>query len=663
MKSIKIKLIICFSALMLFVSTVFTLVSINQIEHAVVVEAEKALQQLALEGARLTESRIETQIRTLGMLARRSDMEGMDWEVQRQVLERQLPRTNFEALAVVNPDGTAFFHDGTIADASEREYVQRALRGEVVVSDVMDSLLSGKSIFIYAVPIENDGEIVGALIGRRYVEVLSEITRDMGFGEMGYAYMIDKEGTVIAHPNRDRVMDKWNPIETALEDNELQPVAEVFQTMIQEGWGVNRYYFEESQLYVGYAPIEGTTWILVTTANAEEVLNHLPKLQKNMLLISFVIFIISIVLCYIIGNSVTKPILATIAYGRKIAALNITEDVPKVFMNRKDEIGALAKAFQTITDNLREFIHQIVNASQQVTSSSQELSATSQQSATAADEIASTIESIAEGANKQAMDTEEGVDHINKLGELIEKDQIHMKDLIYATDEVVRLKEEGFEILNELVKKNHVSNKAAEEIHGIIIHTNENAQRIEKASVMIKNIADQTNLLALNAAIEAARAGESGKGFAVVAEEIRKLAEQSNTFTEEITTIIKELNDKTGYAVKTMEEVGNIVSSQTESVELTNTKFKGINNSIESMKEIIGKMGQSGEIMNSKKNEIIRIVQKLSVICQESAAVIEETSGSIEEQTASVEEIARASVLLAELADAMQESIAKFKYE
>ena len=195
-----------------------------------------------------------------------------------------------------------------------------------------------------------------------------------------------------------------------------------------------------------------------------------------------------------------------------------------------------------------------------------------------------------------------------------------------------------------------------------MVNTNESAEKIERASLMIKSIAEQTNLLALNAAIEAARAGEAGRGFAVVAEEIRKLAEQSSEFTEEISAIILDLTNKTEHGVSKMEDVSKIVESQNLSVKDTNEKFEGIAQALKRMEGLIEDVISSGKTMEEKKNFITGIMENLSAISQESAAGTEEASASVEEQTATMTEIANASEELANLAKEMQESISRFKY-
>lgn len=392
---------------------------------------------------------------------------------------------------------------------------------------------------------------------------------------------------------------------------------------------------------------------------------HINQLRNELIIITLIALLLSIIIVYIISKGIADPITNLAIIIERLSNYNLVYDEKSIannYINKKDEIGTITRALGIMQNNLIDLVKDISLTSQQVASSSEELTATSLQSATAADEVAKTIEEIAIGAYEQAKDTEMGVEHINGLGILLEKEQEYIQTLNDSVNVVMKLKNEGTDVIEVLVEKTLSSNKALKEIQEIIVKTDESSEKIKSASQMIKNIAEQTNLLALNAAIEAARAGDAGRGFAVVADEIRKLAEQSNLFTEEISAIITDLTDKTGHAVQTMEEVDRFVISQTKSVELTNDKFTGIDGAIEKIREVLDNINKSGKSMEGKKNEIVGIIESLSAISQENAAGTEEASASVEEQTASMQEIANASESLAKLAEEMQESIAKFNY-
>src|SRR5690606_11069550 len=126
----------------------------------------------------------------------------------------------------------------------------------------------------------------------------------------------------------------------------------------------------------------------------------------------------------------------------------------------------------------RDFAGRISKASQSIALSSEELKHSSEYSSNAANAMAKAVDEIARGSTTQAADTEKGLKHIEDLGNLVEKNERLLKDLNIATGEVDTLKDEGFEILDKLLKNTECNNKSIGDIHAVINSTNESAEKI-----------------------------------------------------------------------------------------------------------------------------------------------------------------------------------------
>ncbi|MDD4802444.1 MAG: methyl-accepting chemotaxis protein [Syntrophomonas sp.] len=643
MKSISSRLMVYFSLTLLLVCGGLGIFAYSTASKALSTSINDNLSNRAEDAAKLIAEDLSGRLDTLGAIAENGAIQSMNWDSQFPVLKSEAQRLNYNKIGVATPAGQLHSSDNTSADIKEREYFQLAMKGTPNVSQPTVSKVSNTMVVFFATPIKANNQVVGALIGIMDGTALSEITNKIKFGQSGYAALLDGDGTFIAHPDNELILNQTNYLNELKDDPSAANLLGLISKMVAGERGTGAYTFDGEAKEMGFAPIEGTNWSLFLAASTNEVMSGMNTLRNGIAIASLLLLFLGIFVASILGRQIAKPIGQTVEKLQQMAKGDFTVDIDKEFSNRQDELGVLARGLAEMSTKLREMIRQVAVNSQDVAAASEELAASGENIAATMQEVSASVEEISAGMQEVSAASEE----------ILASDQ-EMLNLISRSNEAAdQDKVRALEVDSRALKMEadaHSAQQATTAIYANIqekiVKAIDDAKVVEEISHLAQNIAgiaDQTNLLALNAAIEAARAGEHGKGFAVVAEEVRKLASDSASTVGGIQGLTRQVN----------EAIGNLVKNSNELLTFINeTVLKEYEQSVETGKKYRSDANMMVKTAENNKADTDNLLNSVMEINR----AMENTAATVEETTAGSQEIAKASENAAAIATEINEA-------
>jgi len=650
-----------------------------------------SLPQLASTGAHLIRSRLDTHLRVVETIANSPSMRSMDWEIQKAILKQEAARLGYQRMSIVAVDGNARYPDGTTAYFGDRAYFKEAQNGRSVISDVLISRVSNSPVMVVVAPIPAaEGGIAAFLMAVLDATWLSETTDTITFGETGYSYIIDGAGTVIAHKNRDFVLEQRNFIKESETNLEYVQLASMLKRMTMGETGMDEYPFMGSDRLFAFQPIEGTSWSIGVGAIKDDVFSFVYSMRLNIVIISAIMLLVGIVFITILSRTIVTPIRRTSEMLKDISEGE--GDLTKhISAKTKDEIGEMAHFFNITLDKIRNLISVIKDQFVKLSDIGSELSANMNETAASVNQISANIQSIqAQTMNQSASVTETNstmaniTANIEKLNELVEQQSTNVTQSSSAIEQMLA----NIAAVTQTLVRNAAnvrelsaaseSGKAdlyavSADIQGV---TKDSDNLIEVSSV-IENIASQTNLLSMNAAIEAAHAGEAGKGFAVVADEIRKLAESSAEQAKTVSAVLNRIkssmeaiNRQTNQVLSKFEKIEaeiGVVSDQEETIrnamEEQSAGSKQVLEAVSMLNEITQKVSSGSSEMLTGSREVIQESGNLGRITEEITSSMKEMSAGVREITVAVNRINEITGTNKESIEILAREVARFKIE
>lgn len=691
MKSIKKQFIILILALVLIPIAIIDLSYYFFASNAIKLQVESNNKVIANSVSKDVQSFVQKAYSVSEEIVNNGDVKSLQKEKQKDVLVSSINRNKyFDLFYIQDTKGMQTARSsGKLADRSKRWWFIKIMQdSQPFVTKSYYSVSNNITVCSIILPIYDNAKKLVSIFGADLkLDSLQSLVEKSNTQKGSYTYIIDGEGTVIAHPEKNQVAQMYNyktkKKTILLKDSSGKPLMDsdgaqatkevdikvpeelrnsVVKSLKGESGSTEYKDINGKQEMCVYNSIDipgsSDKWAVITVQNRAVALQPIKNIQYINMFILVVVIVIVILITTYSTQRLTNPIIAINNLMKKASRGDLT--VYSEYKS-KNEIGDLSNSFNLMINDMKKLIYKISETSRNVTSASSSLVNITNENVKSIEEIAGTITNVAESAQDQAIGSENGLNAANNLSSELEKMVEHIQKMMMSIEEADNSNKKGIEVIDKLESESNKNNEVIKKILLVINSLNEKANNIEEIVETIASISEQTNLLALNAAIEAARAGEQGKGFAVVAEEVRKLSEDTSKASGKVKEILDTIQNDVSEASKSINYASSVADDQSAVTKNTKEIFNDIASSVNNIIIKIDNISKGIDNVNKSRDKVLSVLNMSAETSTNLSSSAEEVSATTEQQTASMNEMNNFALQLKDVSNDLNNEVKVFK--